>query len=301
MTCREPARPILTPEALAAATRLREARVAAGLSMHQLEMKAGVGLGLIGRYERGACTPYAKSQDKIAAALGLDASVLFAGVLRSPRRRRLGPRVQRRYKKGTGKGVAAGQSIRGWRVLMPFVGRKGPQRQWLLECIGCDAKQVRSAADIERRTMQIQPCEHPLVDEVTPFERDELCKELIAIVGPMPLHVIGAAIGVSPERVRQIEAQAIRKLRALPPEAMTKLREIWQHVESRPGNTRIEPEELRDEDTDTEMWRRAWRKFAKSRGIPEQRAYRLGPRPTGNARILPPDQDSDTEFASGGE
>lgn len=65
------------------------------------------------------------------------------------------------------------------------------------------------------------------VDPELPYEEDETCQRLVEEYGPMTLEEIGHVIGVTRERVRQIELNAIRKLRAHGPAS----KRLWALVD----------------------------------------------------------------------
>lgn len=83
------------------------------------------------------------------------------------------------------------------------------ERRLLLECYDCGARIERAAAigSVQK------PCTHPLVDAVTPYEEDRVCQTLVNGHGPMTLEEISLCTGVTRERVRQIEAQALLRAR----------------------------------------------------------------------------------------
>lgn len=52
-----------------------------------------------------------------------------------------------------------------------------------------------------------------LIDGTTRYEDDYVCRVAVATLGPCTLDTIGVLMGLSKERVRQIEAGAVRKLK----------------------------------------------------------------------------------------
>ena len=96
-----------------------------------------------------------------------------------------------------------------WRLVRRVRGSKTRwSRQAIFECSDCGAR-------IQRRMYGMpRPCWHPLVDEETPYERDAVCQELIAALGPMSLEEIGCALGLTRAAVALIEAAALEKARA---------------------------------------------------------------------------------------
>ena len=64
-----------------------------------------------------------------------------------------------------------------------------------------------------RRSADGSVSEVPLIDKTTPYERDVACQLFVAtFAGGASLEAIALALGVSRERVRQIESEALRKL-----------------------------------------------------------------------------------------
>ena len=67
------------------------------------------------------------------------------------------------------------------------------------------------ATPTQRRLQdEVPPC---FLDPARPFAEDHECKRLIAKYGPMTLEEVGHLFGVTRERVRQIEALALGKLK----------------------------------------------------------------------------------------
>ena len=91
----------------------------------------------------------------------------------------------------------------GWRV----VGR-GRAGGAILECLECLGRQTRRLYAFDRT------CAHVPVDEASRYEDDPVCRLLVHRFGPMTLAEIGDALGITRERVRQIEAKALPRLRA---------------------------------------------------------------------------------------
>lgn len=98
----------------------------------------------------------------------------------------------------------------GWQVI-GYRGRED-ERRAILECVGCLARIARRLQAISRG--DIRPCTHPVVDELRPYLEDLPCRLLVHRFGPMTLDEIGQALGLTRERVRQIEAKALARLRA---------------------------------------------------------------------------------------
>ncbi len=93
---------------------------------------------------------------------------------------------------------------RGWTVLEYRDDGQGV----VLECMECGARAERNA-----RLLGVISCLHPAADEVRPYEDDIPCRLLVHRFGAMTLDEIGQAMGVTRERIRQIEAKALERLR----------------------------------------------------------------------------------------
>lgn len=76
----------------------------------------------------------------------------------------------------------------------------------LLECTECGAR-------IEAKLTHQRVCRHPAVDEARGYLDDLVCRRFVRDFGAMSLQEVGDAMQVSRERVRQIEAKALRRLR----------------------------------------------------------------------------------------
>lgn len=48
-----------------------------------------------------------------------------------------------------------------------------------------------------------------------PYEQDQVCKDFVLVKGAATLEEIAVAVGLTRERVRQIEAAALRKIRRI--------------------------------------------------------------------------------------
>lgn len=104
----------------------------------------------------------------------------------------------------------SGQVRAGWLLVSALAeGQQRDRYRWLLECVECGARCERSGSWVRSG---LHACEHPLVDEMTTYADDRIA-QTFAARGGMKLEEIAATIGVTRERVRQIEAVALRKLR----------------------------------------------------------------------------------------
>jgi hypothetical protein len=174
----------------------------------------------------------------------------------------------------------------GWRAIAPTTNRLSgdgrESRMWLLECVECGARIIRAAQTVERTQRGPQNmdwCTHPIVDEATSFADgadgvvDGLCNELIAMLGPMPLTVVGAAMHLSAERVRQVEEQAFAKLRRIAEEDSARgedMRDWMLQLAERSRRTEpVEPEETGY--IDHEDVRRKYKRMLAREGIPPDR------------------------------
>ena len=102
------------------------------------------------------------------------------------------------------------ETINGWRVVATLLKTDARGRQYyVVECEECGAREEYLRPAISR-----QRCKHPVIDGRTPYADDVVCQIAVS-AGPLRLDDIADLMGVHRERVRQIEAQALRKLRAV--------------------------------------------------------------------------------------
>ena len=103
---------------------------------------------------------------------------------------------------------------RGWNVV-----RWNEDGSAVFECLECAAQIERTRGVLGNEALVdygrhgFANCQHPAVDEVRSYEDDVPCRLLVARFGPMTLEEIGQALGITRERVRQIEAKAIERLK----------------------------------------------------------------------------------------
>ena len=143
----------------------------------------------------------------------------------------------------------------GWRVVdsdyddvrgvhRPQGGTVGVEQVALLECIECGAYEVHSWKQVQYRA--ISRCPHPMVDNATEYELDEICQSLVWGQGGMNLEEIGAVLDLSRERARQIQNEALEKLVGPLVSAGYDRETVMEHLRNahatRPDSARQKPE-----------------------------------------------------------